>query len=362
MLLNRLETWANYNPMDYSMQAIFRILYSFFCLISLIGVLRLETLTLYPSFLFSPQYGAAYLFKELPNIYILHSLNIFNLIFLIGILFGFKTKWNSILFGISFIFSTSFIYAYSKIGHQHFIPFTALIFAFSNWGNKFSIDSLNKQTTKTNFNIYPFFMLIIAFSFFTSGFSKLLGGWLDHNFQAVRFYLIRDFTFVGRSNILTNFAIYKINSKLFWEFMDYFIVLIEILPLFLLFNHKLFRYFMFLLATFHLGVYLTMNIPFGMYPLIYLPFIVDWEKSILIKKISNKLESIIFKKNKAFIVFFIVILLSSHLHYKLNFNGVNGLSLHRGVILVFSYIVVLYFFLESIYLNRLYKTYKKKAT
>lgn len=349
MLLSKFDNWANYNPMDHSMQGIFRILFSFFCLISFIGVLRIETLSSYPDFFFNPQVGVAYIFNKLPNIYILHTLNILNLLFLIGMLFGYKTRWSSLLFGISFIFSTSFIYAFSKIGHQHFIPFTAIIFAFSNWGEKFSIDALNKKTKTKNFNVFPLFTLIIAFSFFTAGFSKLLGGWLDPNFQAVRFYLIRDVTFVGRHNILSNMAINHITSKYFWEIMDYFIVLVETLPLFFIFNRKIFSFLMFLLASFHVGVYLTMNIPFGIYPLIYLPFIINWKNSSLIKLVKNWLSSLLWTKSKIIIVVLFTIFICLFLHYFLNFNGKLGLSLHRGIMLLLSYVLVLVLFIESIW-------------
>ena len=347
MLLNKIEKWANYNPMNSSMQGIFRILFSSFCLISFIGVLRLETLSSYSDIFFTPQVGVAYLFNKLPNIYILHSLNILNLLFLIGMLFGFKTKWSSLLFGISFILSTSLIYAFSKIGHQHFIPFTAIIFAFSNWGDKFSIDAQYSKVQTKSFNVYPMFTLIIAFSFFTAGFSKLLGGWLDPNFQAVRFYLIRDVTFVGRHNIFSNIAINHITSKYFWEIMDYFIVLIETLPLLFIFNRKILSYLMFLLATFHVGVYFTMNIPFGMYPLIYLPFIINWNNSNFIKQIINWLTNISWSKNMRFFIVTLTILICISFHYLLNFNGELGLSLHRGIVLLLSYVLVLFFFIES---------------
>jgi len=271
---------------------------------------------------------------------------------LVGMLFGVKTKWSSVLFGVSFICSVSFIYAFSKIGHQHFMPFTAIIFAFSGWGNKYSIDAVfsSKNNKKSGVNVYPFFTLIIAFSFFTSGFAKLFGAWLDPSFQAVRYYQLRDLFFVERYNLLSHFAAYDLTSKMFWELMDYFIVAIETLPLFLMFYPKVFRYFMFGLASFHLGVYLVMNITFGMYPLIYLPFIADWKNSFLTAKISRFLEKVKYEKKVLLFAFLIVLLVAVFLHWVLNFNDARGLSLHRGVILVLSYLLTLYFFLEAVWI------------
>ncbi|HRP39917.1 MAG TPA: hypothetical protein PLM55_09555 [Chitinophagales bacterium] len=351
--LNIVERWLNYNPIDESGLAVFRILFSFFCLLSLVGVLRIDTLTIYPNEFYKPQVSFAYLFDKLPPIYFLYLLDTLSIVSLVGMLFGVKTQWSSILFGVFFICSVSFIYAFSKIGHQHFMPFTAIIFAFSGWGNKYSIDAVfsNKNNKKSEINVYPFFTLIIAFSFFTSGFAKLLGAWLDPSFQAVRYYQLRDLFFVERSNLLTHFTAYDLTLKMFWELMDYFIVAIEILPLFFMFYPKVFRYFMFGLASFHLGVYLVMNITFGMYPLIYLPFIADWKHSFLMAKIRGLFNEIRFEKKLLQIAFLIVLFVAVILHYILNFNDVRGLSLHRGVILVMSYIITLYFFLEAMFIN-----------
>lgn len=343
------DKWLYTNPMDDGSVAVFRIIFSFFCLVSVVGVLRVETLVQYPSSFFSPQIFVAYLFGKLPDVYTLNVISVLNVVFLVAMLLGFKTRWSSILFGLTYIVSTSFIYAFSKIGHQHFIPYTAIIFAFSGWGQKFSIDSFlqNPHKKAKSYNIYPFFTLIVAFSFFTSGGAKILGGWLDPHFQAVRFYLLRDVTFVGRHNILTDFAVHGITSKFFWEFMDYFIVVIETLPLFVLFYPKIFRFLFFLLASFHVGVYLTMNITFGMYPIIYLPFIVNWENSFLVRWLARTFEILMVDKKRMFVAGILLAIVSLYLHFRFNFNGPLGLSLQRGVTLILSYIVVLYFFVEQ---------------
>lgn len=351
--VNIFVRWLNYNPIDESGLAAFRILFSLFCLLSLIGVLRIDTLVIYPYEFYKPQVSFAYLFKSLPNISFLYLLDTLSIVFLVGMLFGIKTKWCSILFGISFICSASFIYAFSKIGHQHFMPFTAIIFAFSGWGNKYSLDSIfsTEKISKSIINIYALFTLVISFSFFTSGFAKLLGGWLNPSFQAVRYYQLRDLFFVERYNLLTSFAAYKLTSKWFWEVMDYSIVIIEIMPLFLMFYPKILRYFMFLLASFHLGVYLIMNITFGMYPLIYLPFIADWQNSYLLVKIKALFNKAKVEKPVVFASFLLVLFMSVVLHYVLNFNDARGLSLHRGIILLLSYFITLIFFLEAIFIK-----------
>lgn len=345
--LSKIEVYLSFQPMDSFGASLFRIIFASFCLISLVGVFRIDTLSNYPDFLFNPPISIASFFDKLPNIYILHTLNILNIFFLVGMLVGFKTKWSSILFSCVFYLSTSFIYAFSKIGHQHFIFFTPLIFAFSNWGEKYSLDStLSFKKTKT-YNTYPLFVLIIAFSFFTAGFSKLLGGWLDINFQAVRFYVIRDYTFVNRQNVLTEIAVNKVTSKFFWELMDYLIVLIEVIPLFFMLNRKMFRRLMFILATFHVGVYAVMNIPFSIYPLIYTPFIIDWKNSKLLAKLNRIMQSFSVKKIPLLIIIFLMLIISSTLHYLLNFNDLMGLSVHRGIILILSYIACCIFFVES---------------
>lgn len=348
MRYKRIDEWLNYNPMTDEDQSIYRIIIGLFGLCSIVGVFRLETLLIFPSSFFQPQPGIAMMFDNLPSVDILHTLSVISIVSLTAILFGFKTRLHSLIFGLSFLISTAIIYSFSKIGHQHLIPYTILIFAFSNWGNRYSLDSYGINKQKRKYNIYPLLALIIAFSFFTSGFSKILGGWLNPEFQATRYYIIQNHTFSERINILTNWAIHGVTNRYIWEFIDYVIVMIEVLPLLTLFYPKIFRISMFIIATFHLLVYLVMNITFGIFPILYLPFIINWRYSRLIQLVKGWFADIRFTKKNCFFMIILFTVCTLILHYLINFNGAKGLSIHRGIMLIVSYLIVLVFFIESI--------------
>lgn len=247
------------------------------------------------------------------------------------------------------------------IGHTHYIPFLAIIFSFSDWGDYYSLDALSKKKIKSKnkkWNFFSLFSLIIAFAIFTSGFSKLIGGWLNFDYQAVHFYLIEKYTFFYDKNfVATQFL--KIKSKAVWELIDYYIVLTEILPICTLFHPRLFRIAMFNLATFHLLVYIFLSIPFSFYPLIYLPFFADWNNSVLLKEIY-----VFFKRGRLstkLIYIMMSFVLITSLTYHFMFSNVAGEMLisQQGIILIISYLIALYFYVENIYLSRLKRRKEK---
>lgn len=203
------------------------------------------------------------------------------------LLVGYKTKIVSILYGISTIIIASFVFSITNsISHIHLIPFTAIIFAFSNWGNYYSLDAIlaeiKNKSLKKNYNVIPFFSLIIAFSFFTSGFDKLINGWLDVDFQATQFYFSNQHIANQFDNKLLDSILNLKFLSFLWEIVDYTTVFLELLPLFFLFNKSVFRVLLFCIATFHVLVLLLMDISFSFYPILYAPFIVNWNSSVVV--------------------------------------------------------------------------------
>lgn len=232
-------------------------------------------------------------------------------------------------------------------GHGQLIPFTFIIFSFSKWDEKFSIDNIvNKKNKKKYFNVLPLFYLIISFSFFTSGFSKLINGWLNVNYQATWYYAQTNFILTGRKGILYDFLMNSIQSKYFWELADYFTIVLEIAPLLLWFYVPSYKITFILISFFHVVVDLTMGIPFVLFPLLYIPFILQNEET----RVLYFMRSFDFKYNKLLLI---VIILLFILYYYIVFfffqnthDGVKRFLL--SISLYSSFVLIIVFFVMSL--------------
>lgn len=357
-IATQFNNWINMNPLSKEHLALFRILFAGFYLFTFGGIYRFDWMASFPSFFYNPPPSLGLFFDSFPNVYFLHGVNLALPLLAICLLMGYKTRTTSLLFGLLFIVNATFLNSFGKISHSHLIPFTVLIFAFSGWGNKFSFDEFldNKKANikKRNFNVIPFYGLIISFAFFTSGFSKLIGGWLDIDYQATRYLMCVNAEFLDRYNLLTSFFIDHVQSKIIWEIIDYTIVIIEIVPLLLLFYPKYFRVSMFLIATFHIGVYFLLNISFGFYPLLYLVFIIRWSDSPTIKKIIEIAEKYkVFNYKKLYVLLSVLIYaIYIFILYAFDLKGEEGQSINLLISLFVSYVIVFYFICEPFFTKK----------
>jgi len=351
----QFNNWINRNPLSVEHLALFRILFATFYLFTFGGIYRFDWMASFPSFFYNPPPSFGSLFDSFPNVYFLHGVNLVLPVLAIFVLMGYKTRYTSLLFGLLLIVNSSFLNSFGKISHSHLVPFTALIFAFSGWGAKFSFDEfLNKRKLhikKRDFNVVPFYALIISFAFFTSGFSKLIGGWLDINYQATRYLMCANAEFLDRYNLLTSFFIEQVHSRIIWEIIDWTIVTIEIAPLLLLFYPKYFRISMFLIATFHVGVYFLLNISFGFYPLLYLVFIIRWSDSSTIRRMCEIGEKYNIANYKKFYILLALLIYTIYIFilYGVDLKAEEGQSINLLISLFISYLLAFYFFCEPLF-------------
>lgn len=347
--MRKVNHWFERYKLEYEHLAIFRMVFAlFFLLFS--GFPRFDWMSDYPDFFYRPNLSIATFFDTFPPDWFFHIINVTLPLLAVFIFVGFKTFWSSLLFGVLLIIAYSFTFAFGKINHSHFIPYTAIIFAFSGWGKCFSLDQHFKSLNLT-FNVIPFYALIVSFSYFTSGFAKLINGWLNWENQASYGYLIQNYFLTEEKTFIAS-QILTINSLLFWKFVDYSVVFIETMPLLflLLFRKRLFRFSLLLVALFHLLVYLTFNISFAYYPLFLCLFIIDWTKSPTIKKTIEYLNTFsTLLQNKLKMTIIISILFFSYV-----FILYSGLADYDGdfpfthtVSLFLSFAIVLYFYVEN---------------
>ena len=271
-LLKTLDNWLYlaYGFVEGKILGAYRI---FFCLYLLaFGVVDFEKIGNYSPHLYKPKSSLAIWF-ELPSSEFFIFLDYFILLLIVLVLFGFKTRWMSILLGSSLIVGQSFLFSFGKIDHGFLlVSFLPIVMSFSNWGSCFSIDS-KKEAGKIKTWPISLMSLILGFAMFTAGLQKLFGGWLNPEFQAIRSHIFRSFINL-REGVLTEFML-GIKSKILWESMDILIVGFELGFLLVVFNRKWFRKWIALAILFHIGVILSMDITFSQNVIVYLLFL-DW--------------------------------------------------------------------------------------
>ena len=199
-------------------------------------------------------------------------LDYFILLCLILLLFGFRAKWTSLILGLALIIGNSFLYSFDKISHGNLLTtFIPLVMAFSNWGARFSIERSDKQEVE----YWPVSLMsfIIGFGMFTAGVFKVVGGWLNPSYQAIKFHVFKSFLNL-REGLFTGVVV-EMGTPVLWEVMDYVIVIFEIGFLLVVFNRKWFQGWIVAAIFFHIGVLLVLDISFSKNVVVYFLFL-NW--------------------------------------------------------------------------------------
>ena len=231
----------------------------------------------YPSIFYVPPPSLARLFPTFPPEWFFHGLNILAVFFLLGVLFGYRTRGSSIgIFIVLFTYNT-FAHSFGKIDHSILFVLFPLVMSFSNWGAAWSIDQARGKS-KAQVQGWPITLMavLLGFAMFTSGLYKLESGWLDLSTQATQSKVCSNVYAWQRGDLLAPFAA-KFYAPRGWELLDWFTVIMEIGFLPAVFFPKIFRWFVGSAVFFHLGVLLLLNIDFSVNLFVYLPF-VHWGK------------------------------------------------------------------------------------
>jgi uncharacterized membrane protein YphA (DoxX/SURF4 family) len=241
-----------------------------------------------PSDFFVPPPGPMMLFEGFPSHWlflILHGLLILSLCLMI---LGWRTKFASLATGIIFLIINGFIYSAGKINHDMLIIVVPMLMAFSGWGKAYCLDSyLRNEKERVHDWTLTLLALIIGFMFFTAGFSKIIGGWLDVDSQATLGHFFKQYFVYGRHDLLSGYAL-DISNLWVWEFFDYTTVLFEAGFLLAIFFPRSTRIYVCLAVLFHFSTMLVLNITFLPNFLAYAAFLNwDWINEIIKKQASN---------------------------------------------------------------------------
>lgn len=217
------------------------------------------------------------LLNAYPSAFILNTLQGLLFVSAFAVLIGWHTRFFSISTFLLFAFTFSAPFSLGASSTPIYIYFTFLIFAFSSWGNYFSIDNLNKKkSTSKRFDKIAVIIYFLTFTegFFLSGLCKMMGGWLNWDHQAMLIYWHTNELWNMRTGIInsTNFSI---NSRYFWELMDYIVVIGEMAPFLLIWNKRLLKIALIGIGTFHIFVWFFMEICFNFFPLMYVFYVVE---------------------------------------------------------------------------------------
>lgn len=271
-LVEKFNTWlySEYDFVDGRTLGAFRIFFSA-CML-LFGVIRFMRIVNYSAQLYKPQSSLAIWF-DLPTPHFFLFLDYLILVLVLFLLFGFKTRWTSIFLSISLLIGQTFLFSFGKIDHGYLlISFLPMVMSFSNWGSCFSVDSKRGEKTTHTWPI-SLMSLILGFGMFTAGLQKLIGGWLNPKFPAIRSHVFSSYI-NEREGIMTTLFL-DIKSSVFWESLDIMIVLFELGFLIVVLSRKWFNRWIAFAILFHVGVVLTMNIPFSQNVIIYFLFL-NW--------------------------------------------------------------------------------------
>jgi hypothetical protein len=263
-LIERFDSWIFFSyPLSSHQLAFYRMIYASFALF-VIGIPQYTWIASLPGAFFHPPLSVAAAFSGFPPRPILQLFGIALVILFFALLFGYRTRTTSVLITLVGITAESFAYSFGKINHaRHLFFFLPLVMSCANWGAVLSIDASRpprsrSQETRT----WPITLmsLLLGFSMFTSGWPKLLGGWLDPTTPVVKEKVFQ-WHYAERQEHLVGFFT-TLDSPVFWEFLDWATVVFELGFLVAVLVPGVFRFFAGLAVVFHTMVLLMLNIGF----------------------------------------------------------------------------------------------------
>lgn len=226
---------------------------------------------------FNPRPGLFFFLSQPPDEIVLRALSIATILLGACVAVGLFTLPASIALSIALITSAGLLYSYSKVNHMILLEIAPLFLAFAGWGCKWSADVVLRgrggRLTATESRGMPIllFAMTVGWGLLSAAAPKVKGGWLDPDRYASRAYLAREIVRGDRLGLLGNWAMDQ-QSGAFWKLLDYATIAAEGGLIFVVFFPLLFRIWLLFLASFHIGVYLTLGIDFFDYFLVYAVF------------------------------------------------------------------------------------------
>lgn len=217
-----------------------------------------------PDSFFEPPLSVAYFFRGFPPYWFFAGMDYFLELGAFCLLFGYQTRWVSLLMVAGFVIVNSFTFSMGKMGHSILIPATLFCLAWSEWGRRYSADSRRlPRLPRLNLPSWPLtlLMLSIGLCMLTAAVSKAKSGWLSFAQECCRGQLVLNYVGAERGTPLADLMC-SIHSHLFWKFLDWSTVGIEAAFIVGMFWLPAMRFIVASACLFHAGIYYSMDILF----------------------------------------------------------------------------------------------------
>ncbi len=261
-MLHRIDAWCRDGDFTVEDVAVFRVLFAVGVLLTL---QPLRWIADVPADLFDPPAGPMRILSAAPSEAMLVALELGTAVLAGLLLLGLHTRTVSLLLALTLGTSLGLVYSLGKIDHTIVFVLVPAVMAFSGWGGALSVDARTSGGVVDIVRQWPLrlFALLIALAFLAAGLTKLRTGWLDPDTHAVQGHFVRGFVAGDRSDQWLAPHLLDLRAGALWEAADWFTVAMEIGLVVTVLWWRVFRVAIAVVALFHVGVLLILNIIFS---------------------------------------------------------------------------------------------------
>lgn len=267
--LSRHVAWLsmNYAPNPTAF-GVFRILFA--CSI-ILKPARYNWAAGLPGEFYNPGPGLQLIYGGVPSAWYVDGLQLLQYLTAVWLIVGWRTTAASIAVVVVHILGSSAIYSFGKVDHSILYDILPLFMAAAGWGARISIDSRSRPRETSG---YPLVLwsVVVAFAYATAAAAKFVSGWWSTAHYGAWSYVADGYLWGERSGVFARFALDHSNPTL-WKLIDWATLFAEGWLFIALLSPALFRLGMIILPVFHLSVFLTLDIEFGLYVFVYGPFL-----------------------------------------------------------------------------------------
>jgi len=276
----RIDAWIHAGAFTRTSLARYRVVYA---VIALLTLPDFSWPALFADSMYIAPPGPFMLAPGFPPEFLLRGLEAAFAACLVAILLGWFTRTASFLAVTVAMTGFGFTYSLGKIDHDIFLVLLPAAMALAGWGDRLSLDAVRRRArglpeAPERAEQWPLrlYALMIGLGFLTAAWPKIRGGWLNPGTQAVQGHQVRQYFTNGKDELLAPFFLH-FDHPVFWEILDLATILLEAGMIVAVLWWTTTRFAFAVAATFHLGVWLMMNIAFFMNVVTY-GFVVPWDR------------------------------------------------------------------------------------
>jgi predicted DCC family thiol-disulfide oxidoreductase YuxK len=274
-MTDRLDAWIHGGAISRTSLARYRILYA---LVALAMLPDFAWVSAFPDSVFRPPPGPFQLFSGFPPSWVMHGLEGALAVCLVAVLIGWRTRTASFAAVVVAMTGYGFCYSLGKIDHDVLLVLVPAPLALAGWGDRLSLDAVRRTDRSPDLATHwplRLFALTIGLAFLTATADKVRGGWLDPRTHAVlAAEVMQDLTDASQLPVPLH---RYVTSPVLWEVLDVVTIVFEAGMVVAVLTWASTRLWFAVATAFHVGVWLTLGIPFFMNVVAY-GFVVPWDR------------------------------------------------------------------------------------